>query len=246
MAELATVAVVLAAHGDRGTSERNAVLRRHAEELRSNAAYKAVTYGVLNGEPALIDALRAADEVRAHQILVYPFFMSGGYFVKKVLPERIEQSGVSAPVHILRPLGFDSTLPGLLLERSVSAARAAGIDPDGARLLIVGHGSKFGRASAEATEAVAAAVRASSAFANVVTAFLEEAPFVRDSLAAQHIPTVVAGFFSAEGMHGHDDVPGAIAGAEFPCVYTRPIGSDAAIPRLIEAAIRDYTSHRST
>ncbi len=245
MADLGRIAVVLAAHGDRGSSERNAVLRRHAENLKLRALFKAVTYGVLNGKPPLIDALGDADRVNADQVLVYPFFMSEGYFVKKILAERIEQSGVSAPVHILQPLGLDPLLPGLLGRRSVSAAQDGGLDPAQARLLIVGHGSKFGRASAEATEAIANKVRATSAFLKVTTAFLEEPPFVADALAAEKIPTVVAGFFSAEGMHGHDDVPDAIKAAGTFCVYTRPIGSDPGISKLIEAAIRDYKSHRS-
>lgn len=240
------IALVLAAHGDRGGSDRNAVLRQHADSLQNRGLLNSVSYGVLNGEPPLAGALQDADWTNPDLVLVYPFFMSDGYFVKKVLPERIEQAGLAAPVETLEPLGLDPALPGLLLRRSIDAARDAGFEPPESRLIIVGHGSKFGRASAEATEAAATAVRTKATFVKVLTAFLEEAPFIADVLAAEQAPTVVAGFFSAEGMHGHDDVPEAIGAAQAPCIYTRPIGGDPEIPALIEAAVLKATSHVST
>jgi sirohydrochlorin ferrochelatase len=237
MADSGRIALVLAAHGDRGGSDRNAVLRRHASSLRGRGRFEAVTFGVLNGQPPLVHALKVADGTSAARLVVYPFFMSGGYFVRKVLPERIGQVKLVLPVQILEPLGLDPSLPGLLLRNSLKAARDAAFEPKTARLVIAGHGSKFGRASAQATEAIADAVRSKAVFAKVTAAFLEEAPFITDTLKAENMPMVVAGFFSGEGMHGHDDVIEVIKMAAGPCVYTRPIGGDPDIPELIEAAV---------
>jgi sirohydrochlorin ferrochelatase len=236
MGTAADIALVLAAHGDRGGADRNAVLRQHAARLRDNGVFKSVSYGVLNGEPGIVDVLTEADGTKAARILVYPFFMSGGYFAGKVLPERLAQARLTAPVRVLPPLGLDPALPELLVARSLDAAKNAGFEPAETRLLVAGHGSKIGRAPAAATEKVANAVRSRGQFRTVATAFLEEPPFLADALRAGNRPTVVAGFFVAEGMHGHDDVPGAIREAAIPCVYTRPIGSDPGIPALVQAA----------
>jgi sirohydrochlorin ferrochelatase len=238
-------ALVLAAHGDRGSAFRNAVLRRHTEALSAPGICAKVDAGVLNGEPLLQDVLRDAACGGIEQLLVYPFFMSGGYFVKKVLPERIALARISQPVTILAPLGLDPRLPRLLLRRSLDSAKEAGFAAGTARLLIVGHGSKFGRASAEATREAAAAVSASGAFGKVVTAFLEEPPFLADALNSEQTPTVVAGFFSGEGMHGHDDVPAAMERFSAPCAYTRPIGADPEVAVLIENAVEDYFGARA-
>ncbi len=236
MAEAGRIALVLAAHGDRGSIERNAVLRRHADALRGRGLFKAVRHGVLNGEPALIDALREAGETGPSLVLIYPFFMSGGYFVRKVLPRRAAEAALCCRVRVLEPLGADPALPGLLVRRSLAAARGAGLEPETSRLVIAAHGSKLGRAPRQAAEAVADAVRAGAAFSEVTAAFIEESPFIADVLRAGPVPTVVAGLFSGEGMHGHDGLGAALAQAHAPCVYTRPIGGDPEIAALIEAA----------
>jgi sirohydrochlorin ferrochelatase len=235
MIEPGRAALVLAAHGDRGTAERNAVLRGIAQILADKGRFAAVFYGVLNGEPAVGEALRNAAAARPACVLVYPMFMSDGYFVKKVLPERIRVAA-SATVRLLNPLGLDPGLPEIILRRSLQSAKTAGFDPTEADLLLVGHGSKLGRASAEATEGVAQRLRAMAAFATVSTAFLEEEPFLEEAFARAERPLVVAGLFSGEGMHGHDDIPSAMERAAVPCIYTRPIGGDPAIAELIERA----------
>jgi sirohydrochlorin cobaltochelatase len=237
MADLSRVAVVLAAHGDRGSLERNAVLRAHAERLRDRARFGAIFCGVLNGEPALVDVLREAGCAGPDLILVYPFFMSGGYFVKKVLPERIAEAGIARPHKILEPLGLDPALPGLLLRLSLQTAGGAGFSPAETRLLVAAHGSKIGRTPAETAEAIARAIRVRSPFKEVTAAFIEEPPFIAESLRVTALPTVVAGLFSGDGMHGHDDVGEAIKGASAPCAYTRPAGSDPEVAALIEALV---------
>lgn len=238
MIEPARAAVILAAHGDRGGRDRNAVLRRHADALRARGLFGAVGYGVLNGEPNLEKALHDVDSANAEFVLVYPFFMSSGYFVERVRA-RVAAARPARQVLLHAPFGLDPTLPALLFDRCLEAAREAEFDPATARLLVIGHGSKFGRASADATNSAAAAIAQRGVFLKVKTAFLEEPPFLAEALSAERIPTVAAGFFAAEGMHGHDDVPEAIATADVPCIYTRPIGSHPGIAALIETAAID-------
>ena len=229
-------AAVLVAHGDRGGASPNAALRTQAEAVRALTGLSVIAAGVLKGEPTLEDALAEAAGSGAPRIAVYPLFMADGYFMTKVR-ERVEATGVSPQPDILVPLGLDPALPDVLVEEAASMASREGFEPLQSRLLIVGHGSKLGPASANATRKAAARAAIARRFASVTTAFLEEEPFLDDVLAATRTPTVVAGFFFGEGMHAGEDVPDAIAETGATAIYTGAIGNSAAVAPLIAAAL---------
>lgn len=232
-------ALVLVAHGDRGDRDRNGWLLAHVDTLRVQTGFRFVGAGVLKGEPSLEDALADAARSEAGRALVYPFCMSDGYFVRDVLASRVSAAAGTIRVTILSPLGLDPRLPPLFLERSLAAARASGFESLSTRLVVVGHGSKFGPASAAATERMAAALGRAERFSTVEPAFLEEPPFLHDALARSPGPTVVAGFFSGEGMHARGDVPAAIEETGANAAYTGAIGVHRRIPRLIRSAVVD-------
>jgi sirohydrochlorin ferrochelatase len=232
-----SVAVVLASHGDRGGTARNDLLLSHVEAVRALTGFGLVTAGVLKGEPALEAALAEADASGAEEILVYPLFMADGYFTATVLPARIAAVGVKVATRILPPLGADPALADAMQADALAASRASDLAPAAARLLVVGHGSKYGPASAEATRVLADRIRRSAHFAAVETAFLEEPPLLQTALEATHAPTIVSGFFYGDGMHAEEDVPAAIAAAGAHAVYAGPAGRSAQIPRLIAAAL---------
>ena len=234
----ASIAVVLASHGDRGGSESNAALRSQADAVRALTGLRVWT-GVLKGEPALEDALAEAAASGAPRIAVYPLFMADGYFVQKVR-DRIAAAGFADRAQLLTPLGLDPGLPDLIVASATETAERGGFAPETSRLLIVGHGSKLGPASASATRKVAARAALARRFASVATAFLEEEPFVDDALCASNAPTVVAGFFFGDGMHGGDDVPDAIAETGARALYTGAIGNSPAVAHLIAAALRTF------
>ncbi len=121
--------------------------------------------------------------------------------------------------------------------RERTMAVPPGFAPSSSRLLIVGHGSKLGPASATATRKVATRVALARRFASVTTAFLEEEPFLDDALRASSLPTIVAGFFFGEGLHGSDDVQETIAETGANAVYAGVIGNSPAIAPLIAAAL---------
>lgn len=230
-------AAVLVAHGDRGGPAPNAALHAQTEAVRALTGLPIVTAGVLKGEPTLEDALAQAASSGAARISVYPLFMADGYFMRKVR-ERVEATGISSEPSILAPLGLDPALPDILVAEAAGIAPLRGFDPLSSRLLIVGHGSKLGPASANATRKAAARAALARRFASVTTAFLEEQPFLDDALAAAgQTPTVVAGFFFGDGMHGGEDVPDAIAETGANAIYTGAIGNSAAVAPLIAAAL---------
>lgn len=229
-------AAILVAHGDRGGPAPNAALRAQAEAVHALTGLAVVATGVLKGEPTLEAAIAQAAVSGATRIVVYPLFMAEGYFMRKVR-ERVAAASVIPTPSILAPLGLDPALSDILVDEAASIASREGIEPLSSRLLIVGHGSKLGPASANATRKAAARAALARRFARVATAFLEEEPFLDDMLTASTAPTVVAGFFFGEGMHAAEDVPDAIAETGANAIYTGAIGNSPAVAPLIAAAL---------
>jgi sirohydrochlorin ferrochelatase len=234
---LGDVAIILAAHGDRGGDQPNATLLSHASALSDRKVFQSVSAGVLRGEPQLEDAVRAAVGAGARCLAVYPMFMSDGYFTSKVLPQRIDAIGIPIDVHFFQPLGSDPRLPGLMLSLALRTARESDWLPSAARLLVVGHGSKIGPASAEATRSVSAVIAQSGQFQSVECAFLEEPEFLDDALTrSKEVPTVVLGFFAGDGLHSAEDVPEAISESGAKAVYAGSISKTQELQDLILSA----------
>lgn len=234
------IAVILAAHGDRGGETPNATLLSHCQALGATGGFRIVLAGILRGEPTLEDAVRAALQSGAPCIAVFPMFMADGYFTRKVLIQRLAALEIPVDVHVLPPLGADPRLPGIMLTRALETAAGAGFAPETARLLVVGHGSKIGPASADATRAVAKIIAEQGRFASVETAFLEEPEFVKEALQREAPPTVVLGFFSGDGMHAAEDVPDAITETGSTAVYAGSIGKFPALATLIRSTIETH------
>ncbi len=237
---MADTALVLAAHGERNVPDPNRALADHAEALAARGDFGFVGCGVLNGEPPFETALEAFAKSGAQQLVVYPFFMSDGYFVTRVLPERIAAVQIGAAFAILSPLGLDAGLAEVMMNSALSAATDAGMRPGDARLLVAGHGSRSASASANATIRIADELARMGKFAGVSSAFLEEPPFIGDQLASEKTPVVVAGFFAGNGMHSSHDVPSAIEESGVEAVYAGPIGTDPAVQDLVVAALQRH------
>ncbi len=236
-AETPPLGLILAAHGDQAGVDPNAVLRATADRVRELTGLSFVRAGVLKGHPLIEEVLSEAEHEGVHRVVVYPLFMAAGYFVKKVLPERVRNAGFTGDVAFAEPLGLDLSMPKLMLDEAVAAAGKAGFAPGGTRLLIVGHGSKVGPASADATRLVASRLADLSPFKSIEVAFLEEEPFVEAALRASADPTVVLGFFFGDGLHAGEDVPEAISETGAAAIYAGSIGASAGIADVIQAAL---------
>jgi sirohydrochlorin ferrochelatase len=236
MTDTRTPVVVLAAHGERGGGRTNSALLSHAAALSRSGRYRAVAAGVLSGEPSLERAL-AAVRPAEDEVLVYPVFMSDGYFVRQLLTQRIAAAGV--PTRVLAPLGLDPNLPPLMLREALAAAERASFAPHATRLLVAGHGSRSRPSgpAALATRRAAQALSEQAAFADVEVAFLEESPVLPEVLGGRAMPTVVVGFFSGEGLHALEDVPAMIREIGAEAVYTGPIGALPEIAEIIARAL---------
>jgi sirohydrochlorin ferrochelatase len=230
-------AAILVGHGERGGARSNTALRAHCARVAEALEALPVAAGVLSGEPSLEEALARLRENGAQRLLLYPFFMSTGYFVTRAIPQRVAAAGLAASCEVLTPLGADARLVPLMMREARAAAARLGAAPDECRLLLAGHGSENSRASAEATMLAARRLADMSVFAEVTAAFLEEPPFLPDALAAAPRPTVVVGFFSGEGLHAAEDVPEALAASRGPTIYTGAIGALPDVADLMRDAI---------
>ena len=194
--------MLLAAHGERRPGAGNEGVAQLAARLADLGMAAEVGFGFLKGEPSIGDAVR---RLAARDLLVYPLFLWMGIHADAA-PRRLEQAGALAgdrAVHILPPLGLDPALIGLILDRAQAVARGRGWFPARASLVLLAHGSSNNPASRRAAERVAGKIAALGVFARVRPAFLEEPPYLDQTVA--HAPAVVVGLFAGEGLHGGGD-----------------------------------------
>ncbi|MCG8425447.1 MAG: hypothetical protein MJE77_46815 [Proteobacteria bacterium] len=216
----------MAAHGETGGARENAVLGKVAAGAADRLQGVTVVKGVLNGSPSVEDAVAPH---AGRPVLVHPFFMSDGYFVSKVLPDRLSRAGV-ANLRVLTPLGMLGELPALV------AVSAAAREPRS--LMVVGHGSAKGDRSRLATDAFAANLASLLGELPTRCAYLEEAPFFADAAHQLQTGDVVVSYFAGDGSHARDDVPRMLADAgksDFPVVG--PIGDLDGIDSVIVADV---------
>ncbi|GHF06388.1 hypothetical protein GCM10016455_29450 [Aliiroseovarius zhejiangensis] len=152
-------------------------------------------------------ALEAQLDNMAAGAVVYPLFMSDGWFVRTCLAGRLGD----APFPVMTPFGMDPALPGL----AAAGLRAEGWT-DGDPLLLVAHGSGSGRhAPARATHDFADLLAQALGGADITVGFLEQSPTIPE--VAKDLPDNILclPFFAMEGDHVREDVHEELGGIGF-------------------------------
>lgn len=234
-----TFALLLAAHGERRTGSDNQGVAQLAARLQALGLAPAVGFGFVKGAPSISEAVR---RLAGRDLLVYPLFLSDGYFTRTLLPRQLSEAGAFArgrTVRLLPPLGLDPALVDLVLDRARAVARARDWPEARTELVLLAHGSSNNPASRRAAERIAKSIAKRNAFARVRPAFLEEAPFLEDAIVGSRGPVLVVGLFAGEGLHGGDDVPQRVAELGRPdLAFAGNVGAFEALPDVIAAAIR--------
>jgi len=179
----------------------------------------------------------------AGPVLVYPHFMSDGWFVSTRLPARLAEAG-RPDADVLPPFGLDPAVPALCLARARAGAEAAGADPAATTLLLAAHGSPSDPRAGAVARRVAGTIAAADVFGRVTCGFVDEAPRLADA-ARLPAPAVCLPFFAARNGHVLIDLPEAFAEAGFPGPTLPPIGTDADVPGLIAAALARHADARA-
>ncbi len=233
----AKVALLIAAHGERQPDAANESVQRIAQALAKQGLVGEVAVGFINGQPAIGEALGA---LTARRIIVYPLFAANGYFTRDRLVQLIDEANTpDRHVEILPPLGLDPGLPDLVIGRLAQVARERRFAAETCAVVLLAHGSRRNPASREATEAIAQEIASGGAFRDVGVAFLEEQPFLDDTMRSLEGPAVVMGMFSGEGLHGARDAPHLVArlGRE-DVVYAGVIGNASGIEEMIGRTVQ--------
>lgn len=223
--------VLIVAHGERGGRGDNVALQSLAERIAAALAAKAVVVpAVLKGGPSIGEAVARLRAAGCHALVVYPFFMSAGYFTRVLLPQRLDENCECLPWRMIEPLGVDAELPDLICRHAVAASK----DPQ--HLLLVAHGSSKSRDSAAAAGRIADALHASEAFRSVQLAFLEEPPYLADVIAVSVGHRLVVGLFTGDGLHAREDVPAAIDATKH--TYLGGVGTWPDVAGLVVSRLR--------
>jgi sirohydrochlorin ferrochelatase len=162
--------------------------------------------------------------------LVFPMFMTGGWFTKVQIPARLAEAGATGWT-VLEPFGCDPGLHDLCL----TVVREAGAD----RVILAAHGSFKSRVPSDIAGHVATRI-ATEVGARVGVGFIDQEPQLA-SLTGFGADAVCLPFFAAEGGHVAEDIPAALAQAGFGGRILPPVGLDARVPALIAAAIERAT-----
>lgn len=165
--------------------------------------------------------------------LVYPLFMTDGWFVRSALPKRLGD----VPARILPPLGVDPALPALVADHLITVLQTRGWRADETCLLVASHGSGRSPRSKQATEAFTVRLAARLPFGDIRTGYVEEPPRIGDMVRDCPSPALCLPFFAAYGGHVKEDITEALAAGAFPGPLLDPIGTFDAIPELIARSL---------
>lgn len=223
--------MLLVGHGTARRQEASATLARHAEAVARTGRFARVRHAALSGGPDPADALREFDDLE--KVLVLPMFMCSGILVERLLPQRLGPRSSDARIRICPPLGAAPELALLAGEAAAAARREAGWPDRDSILLLAAHGSPGNPASRRAAEDLARRLARDDTWRAVQVAYLEEAPFLADTITSLRHPAVVLGLFAADGGHAVLDVSEALTRATRPVRYTGALGADAGIPDVV-------------
>jgi sirohydrochlorin ferrochelatase len=184
-----------------------------------------VRSATLASEGALAAALQGAPNP-----VVYPLFMADGWFTQTHLPARLTAAGAGR-VTQLAPFGLDPAVQALSVTLAREAARGGATE-----VLLAAHGSFRSDAPAAVARAMAARIAAETGF-RVETGFIDQTPQIATVAATLGPGALCLPFFAARGGHVIDDLPQALAEAEFKGTLLDPVGLDARVPGLIAAAL---------
>lgn len=150
--------------------------------------------------------------VESEVIYVVPNFISEGYFCQQVLPRELRLDGPvtrrdGRVILYCDPVGVHPNMTRLLLQRADEVA--AGVPRSKTSLVIVGHGTNLNENSTKAIQDQVKLIRdGNHGFAEVLDAYMEEAPLVADWDKLTTAPNVVVvPFFIADGLHSFQDIP---------------------------------------
>ncbi|RKF17081.1 cobalamin biosynthesis protein CbiX [Roseovarius spongiae] len=166
--------------------------------------------------------------------VIYPMFMTDGWFVRSALRDRLRD--VKAPV-VLPPLGVDPGLPDVALQALAAELDRQGWSAGETTLLVTAHGSGRSRNSARDTQRFVERLGERAPFAELRIGYVEEPPHLGEAAALCPRQSICLPFFAADGGHVQEDIPQALQATGFAGPCMAPVGLLPGIGRLMARAI---------
>jgi sirohydrochlorin cobaltochelatase len=229
-------AVLIVAHGSPSAFEPQEVaIRALAAQAGALLPGWSVRGATLAAHGALETAVRA---IAGRRLVVYPLFMSDGWFASTELPRRLSAAGCNN-FAIAPPLGLDPALHALCLAHALEGAAHEGLEPARTAVLLAAHGSPSDPRPRAAAQRAADVIAASGQVREVRVGLIDEPPYLADA-ARLDAPALCLPFFAARAGHVTNDIPQALVGAEFEGPLLEPVGLHRDIPQLIAASLRCF------
>ncbi|MCC7519716.1 MAG: hypothetical protein IT578_11095 [Verrucomicrobiae bacterium] len=210
------ISVVLIGHGSSVDRFAARSIRAAATAIRNKKLFSEVRVGLWKGRPPLKEAVVRA---RGPIVLLLPWLFSEGWFARRAIPAALGLRARATPrcgrlLLYADPVGTHPDMDRAILRCAALALRPARGRPPPRRkteLLLVGHGTRRDPRSAGAVRAAAVRLRRRRQWAEVLPAFLDQAPSVRQALRTVRAPhAVVVPFLADDGPHARRDLPRAM------------------------------------
>jgi len=201
-------ALLLVGHGSSKVESGRLAACRLAEQLEASGLFAEVKACFWKEEPYL-----SLDLVQSRTVYVVPYFSGEGVFTRRLIPQTLELNGPltvkdGRRIYYAAPVGAHDDIPRLLRQRALELCAAQAIFPAAATLLVIAHGSSKPGGAKGTPERIADLLRQDSPFAEVITSYIEQEPFVADWPALVTGSTVLAApLLLSEGMHASQDLP---------------------------------------
>lgn len=239
-------ALLVVAHGDGGADPQDVGTRHLTARLAERLAMP-VACAMLR-RPETLEAARAtlfgASDLwpaEDRDVVVYPFFMTEGWFVKEKLPKMLKAAGFD-DWRRLPPFGTDPALLDYLDRKLTGIAARHGRDQASLNAVLIAHGSASGEAGSRLTTEAIRDWLVGRGWAQVTVGFIEEAPFY-DAHIAERQPDAVIGLFVTSGTHAVDDVAGVVAATPSVKEHVLAVGLEEEVAdmamRQLAAALGD-------
>ncbi len=219
--------IVLLGHGSHLNPNTSATVHAHADRMADQAGDVHVTAGFWKEEPAVADVGRT---VPPGDCYIVPVFISEGYFTEQVIPRELglgsawpgswtavdgdivcaDRSDGAGTWWYCRPVGTHESMADVIVSRAESVTGREDVG-SGTALAVIGHGTERNPRSASVIQRHAETIRRRDRFAEVITLFLDESPYVAD--LTDHITVdevVVVPLFIANGYHTTEDIPASL------------------------------------
>lgn len=259
-------ALLLVGHGSTQNPDSSAPTWAHATALRERKLFAEVAVAFWKEEPGFREVWH---QIESREVFIVPNFISEGYFTRTVIPRELELTGPTTlrngrRLHYCAPVGSHPHMTEALLHRARETA--PDIDPARTSLFIVGHGTGLNENSARAVKDQVLRIGARGIYGEVLAAYMEEAPWIRDwATLSKYEQVVVVPFFISDGLHSYEDIP-VLLGIESETgraasqqevfrhnprhlqgktlYYASAIGTDPLFADLVLDQIRDFESRQ--